>query len=1103
MRVTTNFPALTAYKSLDQTNNQLQKTINALSTGLRINSASDDAAGFAISEKIRAQISGLDTALRNSQDGISFLQTAEGALGEANSMLQRMRELAVQASNDTLTSNDRQYIQLEIDELKDQINRIANTTQFNKKRILDGSSGAIWTSSDKNLKATINGGLTYTDQFGQKISAEGNYRIKVEADGGQAQVQKSSPMFIKHKNVIMDRAINTASGVNNVTVDDLPPGYYNVDGEPPNEAHAFVTGSYGIKLNELDESLKSKVRNSYLLSNASILFEVTEADDDKNGITVRATAQLLHTDGTNEVVTVDNISLKEGQQTDLSELLKVGTAGTDPNEADGAFELQLQNGATENFNVGDKFVYNLTVAEGVEDANRTVNIKNDNTVHESQEVYKTNDFKPKEHLTVPARVLFLIDDSGSMQTMIDTVRDNVIDFVDTIVKNGADDVKVGVASYSAWYDSSYNVNPHEVRKHTMNGADWSKDLDEIKNALNDITPSSGSEDHYKAIQDAISAYGISAGGDPTFIVLVTDTYQEMNNGVTKQDAINALNNADVSCSIIRPSSGYSAARSMSDLDELSDNTDGLKFDQTSATWGSDLSSELGQKIGQEALENALMSGLPLYQFEQFENIFPDSSAAEQTITITQDGVDKEITIGPNDTLKTLQEKISAATGGSTSVSFHDDNDDGEKMVTFTTQLDEDSHIQISGDRELLNAIGFRNNFETKFSLDSTAIMNKNVHMRQFYIDAKDGHVYNSDIILTTDDDHEIEEWGSYASFEAAYIGQIPKQDVHLRDLNKFWNSQGVFMLDSPQKITINQGNGKSTSITLYATDTVEDLRLKLNNAIANDLGQINYVNQNNFVSYVREGENTNAGDEAVEGTFIIRSAIPGKAGEISFSGDEDLLNALGLNAIQKSQETRYTASVFDAHSGIPVTNVKSTSPNFKNLIAPNVDIEVDPMAGLKASWDEATRRYIISHDETYSAVVHLKDASTVFQVGANEGEDFIVQLGDSSCDALGVSSVNVLTRENALRAISTLDSAITKLASQRAKIGAYQNALEHTMENLTTTSTNLTAAESRIRDADMSQMMMELVKLQILNQSGTSMLAQANQLPQSVLSLLQ
>ena len=123
MRIANNVPALNAFNSLNSANNNLQKMIKQVSTGLRINSAADDAAGLAISENMRAQSTGLERAIRNAQDGISLLQTAEGALGETNSMLQRMRELAVQAANDTLTSQDRNFLQMEIDNLKDSINR--------------------------------------------------------------------------------------------------------------------------------------------------------------------------------------------------------------------------------------------------------------------------------------------------------------------------------------------------------------------------------------------------------------------------------------------------------------------------------------------------------------------------------------------------------------------------------------------------------------------------------------------------------------------------------------------------------------------------------------------------------------------------------------------------------------------------------------------------------------------------------------------------------------------------------------------------------------------------------------------------------------------
>ena len=230
MRIYNNIPALQAYNALASTTNALQKSIQKLSTGLRINSAADDAAGLAISEKMRAQIRGLDRAVMNSQDGISMIQTAEGALSETTSILQRMRELSVQAANDTLTQQDRGYIQLEIDQLRDEINRIANTTQFNKKKLLDGSASVLWSSDNLDTKLFVRGGLRQIDQFGQKSVAEGNYKVSIMANPGVAEIQKSDIFKIKHKNVISDVSLNDSNGVKGIRVDNLPAGDYALYG---------------------------------------------------------------------------------------------------------------------------------------------------------------------------------------------------------------------------------------------------------------------------------------------------------------------------------------------------------------------------------------------------------------------------------------------------------------------------------------------------------------------------------------------------------------------------------------------------------------------------------------------------------------------------------------------------------------------------------------------------------------------------------------------------------------------------------------------------------------------------------------------------------
>jgi len=544
MRVYHNIPALFTYNSLSTTNDQLQKSINKLSTGLRINSAADDAAGLAISEKMRGQIRGLDMAVRNAQDGISMIQTAEGALNETQSILQRMRELSVQAANDTLTANDRQAIQLEIDQLKEEIDRIANTTQFNKKKLLDGSASILWSTDTPDTKVFVRGGLRQVDAYGQKTALEGNYKVTIEAQEiGQGQVLKTDIFKLKH-----------------------------------------------------------------------------------------------------------------------------------------------------------------------------------------------------------------------------------------------------------------------------------------------------------------------------------------------------------------------------------------------------------------------------------------GSAAE--------------------------------------------------------------------------------------------------------------------------------------------IGQVASSDSKLYDIDKFWDANGKFMLEDPQTLTLVMGDGQQRSVTIYADDTLASLAEKLGGAIQDMQSayvDTSSVTAGNLVQYV--GSAATSGNLAVEGTIVISSAVAGKAGEITFIGDEDLLKALSLSQIQESKENRFTVTVTDAHSGDSVANASVTGNLLVGIVHENVDVEFNSMADVTVSWSTTDGKWSfvqISSGTTdaFTTYIHLADNTTVFQIGANEGEDMGVDLGDMSVRSLGIHRVLVTDRESAARSISIIDSAIDKVSNQRAKLGAYQNRLEHTINNLTTASQNLTAAESRIRDLDMAQEMMNFTKLQILMQAGNAMLAQANILPQAVLQLL-
>ncbi|MBQ7577636.1 MAG: flagellin [Synergistaceae bacterium] len=834
MRIYHNIPALTAYNSLSATNTAMEKSIQKLSTGLRINSAADDAAGFAISEKMRSQINGLNIAIRNTQDATSMLQVAEGALGETNSMLQRMRELSVQASNDTLTSQDRSYIQLEIDQLVDQINRVATTTQFNKKRLLDGSSAGITSSSNLSVKAFVRGSLREIDQFGQKKSFEGNYKIKVTVDPnqtGQGQVQKSAIMTIKHPNVITNVETNSNDGIVKVAVDNLPAANFEVtaDTTAPTAATATISSFYGFG-NTSDNPVALDDVNNYFtttpsatadINNASILFEITSTSEDS--ITLKAQSNILGLDGTVNSAVMENIILKYDGTTpptvDLSKLVDAKDANGAAVE--GAFTMSFGSGVTS------------------------------------------------------------ADDLAVMQ----------------------------------------RGNKFVLNVRGFNGATTTTAAD--------------------------MAVNIAATQDPDW--------------------------------------PYNWA----------DNTAGV-------------------------------------------SVFGDTDPA---------------------------------------------NPNPDRTISY--------------------------------NLNSAACQEKDLHFRNYYLDSQRGTIYDGDVIVTTDSKFDaasvIQNGDVLSKFTAAYIGKTATGDTKLRDLNTFWNTSGVFMLDNPQTITITQGDGKKASVTLYATDTLNEVRAKFNSAIANDLGQSQYVDgaySDYFCTFVEKTQGVDMpaqGLETVPGTFIFRSLLAGPAGDLTFSGDEDLINTLAFNVVKDSSVAAFQASIYDAHTGTPIaTNVKVSDNHLIGILHENVDIEFDAMAGVQATWSEAERNFILTpQSRGYEATVHIVDSSTVFQIGANEGEDIAIDIGNMSAASLGITKVNVATRETATKAIGIIDHAIIMVSSQRAKIGAYQNALDYTSENLTTTMTNLSAAESRIRDADMAQEMMEFVKLQILNQSGTSMLAQANQLPQSVLSLLQ
>ena len=189
MVVQHNLQAMNANRMLNVTTGQQAKSTEKLSSGYRINRAADDAAGLTISEKMRKQIKGLDQASTNAQDGVSAVQTAEGALTEVHSMLQRMNELAVQSANGTNAQSDRQAIQDEIDQLTQEVDRISTDTEYNKKTLLDGSANTrVYVSGTQTADGTKFARSATRIDFSEEV-LPGDYTVEVKTPAKQAEYQ--------------------------------------------------------------------------------------------------------------------------------------------------------------------------------------------------------------------------------------------------------------------------------------------------------------------------------------------------------------------------------------------------------------------------------------------------------------------------------------------------------------------------------------------------------------------------------------------------------------------------------------------------------------------------------------------------------------------------------------------------------------------------------------------------------------------------------------------------------------------------------------------------------------------------------------------------
>lgn len=935
MIINHNIPALNAYFTLQSNNNNVARNLQKLSSGLRINKAADDAAGLAISEKMRSQIRGLDQATRNAQDGISLIQTAEGALNETHSILQRMRELSVQAANDTYTSGDRQNIQAEIDQLTSEVDRIAGTTQFNGKSLLDGSTSAVVSSDKLTTKIFMRDGLRVLDQFGQKAAGGGNYKLNIEAEVGVAQVQKSDIFKVKHASSTETTAITSSN---------------------------FCTGRFAD-------------------AQVCVIAGTSTCND------AMSTLNITFDFGGGCTYTVTDADLNGTSAATLATLIRANSALADRVCAtnNGTTLCIVSKTAGQDFTVTATMCNNVTLCTAC----------------------TTGTFR-----------------FGGMVTAC-----YVADQVCTVsfTTNNSCYACVGTTNGTCSTNNIFSTQATKnVTATTMVGA-----MKEGTFGINTC----------RAL--AVVATAVSCIGG-----YYSCTGVNMVSAITTDNACTAINASSLFIvdSVCQTSCTAIISYMTHGINKTGCNIDSATWTKVCVTLSTNNWIELGDGLG--CIQLNLCSATTV-------------KACDKTVINTA--------------------AATAATDSAIIVTCS--NDGGATFTCFAT-----------------------------FAFNTTRVDRNSVDLKFFQVDNLKGAYNDSSLTVTTDT--FIHDESNAATFtvtkstisDPSTIGCIAGENTKLYDVDKFWDASGNFILENPQTISIVQGDGKKASITITGSDTFGSVRDKLNAAIADGLGQVAIVgaeNTDKFVSFVTSP--CSSGLEAVKGTFVIRSAVAGSAGEFTFVGDDNVIAALSLTTIQKATNNNFYVDVTEAHQLTKVaTCVKLADNNLIGIVHENVDVQFAANTGVTTCWDATANTFtftggVANKEDTF---VHLADRTMVLHIGANQKQDIGIGIGNMGTASLGIDNIQVTSNELANRSIGKIDLAINRVSSQRATLGAVQNRIDHTINNLSVAYENLTAAESRIRDVDMAKQMMEFTKYNILSQAATAMLAQANQLPQNVLQLL-
>ena len=1021
MRINHNIAALNTHRQLNTSVSGQSKSMEKLSSGLRINKAGDDAAGLAISEKMRAQIRGLDQASRNAQDGISLIQTAEGALGETHSILQRMRELATQAANDTNTDSDRGEIQKEINQLTSEINRIGNTTDFNKQKLLKG----------KDLPVTTTAAVGATLKEGEAGVAQGvvdNFKVNAKSVQGSASsttLQASTRDTVGKISTSMTQTTASVQGVkSSLTLTN------GITLESDNTADNYA------KLNKLEVEIKQATgtgatATTISQSGAGAKVVITIGTD--------ATGKSLAKDrGTlfNELDT----AVKGFTFADANDKFTVkAPAGTSSAVTDVAANGKFTGGVAE---VKGKYSFDITTA--FKEAGDTITIagKTYTGVIGTADPSKREFSIAADAKTTPTTAT----QAASLLAALNADKD--INDHYTITNTG---------STLTFEENAGKATGKALQLPTISGAGTNDTLtitDAKGQNLNTVTivqSPTGGTTAAKASGTGPGALVLNASADGTEL-----------NGIRIEYGTNVTAGAanDGTVTFDKATSTFKASGAFTDT------------------------AALISKINTELSNNGFASSIAIGTSESLANLAGKSTTfaggkiatSEDEMTVSANGKgDITIYLANTTADKNTAAKIQQAIHDLSLTSTYKD------FKSITVQASGNWDTKTLGNsltKAVGTMVGGKTEVKGDYSFDVSNPFKEGdiieVAGQKFKAVASGADAAKGEFNVGTGD----------VNAQAAGISDAISLNATLKD--KYDIKVNGFTIELKEKVATGS-DLQATNVVVKAIGTAGQFSV--------DAGPVS----GNGGSFTIDGVEIKVSNKEANVGYANGTAIK----EAGSAADQAaaLVDAINKNAILSQ---KYTASV-----GTDGTLLLNQKEGEESATAPDVKVKTAPQGDFQAT----------------------------FQVGANAGQSMTVEVKDMRSSALGVSgdgsvdtvaakdgqiasyvktanvtngttnnneefALDVSTAQKASAAISVINEAIEAVSAQRSNLGAYQNRLDHTINNLNASTENLTAAESRIRDVDMAKEMMEQTKQSILAQAAQAMLAQANQQPQGVLQLL-